>query len=504
MLSSKSTTTPTAASPEDPAPAAQGSAPRSAQDLFAAIAAAKRFAASFEPGLYTGEDAKKLVYASTELKRVATTILVLSARRVEETHTHCLDGHKKAGSWLAGLTGESVGSAASMLEAARSMEAHPPISEAFRSGRLSEAQAKEIASAADACPGEAENLVEAAENMDFSSLKRHCSDTRSIRGSESEETEQFEQIRSRRYCRIWSDADGSGRLDARVTPDALSVLVACLEPFENEAFEEARKAGRQERHEVYRADALVAMAKASLLRRGPGSTGGSTTGPASTTKKARGDRAPGTTLVRIRVDLEALLRGHRIPGETCEIPGIASVPVKAVREILGDSLLELVLTKGKDVTTVYSDSRYIKKALRIALEERDQTCVVPDCAMSDPLEVNHWTTDYGKGGKTSLDNLARLCPYHHHQKTHRGWRLEGGPGAWRFVRPEPPPDQDHPEDLDDPDPNARSKPPAPKTRNGKSGAKPSRNGSTDGRPGSTNRRGSAKRATGPPAQDKLL
>ncbi len=247
------------------------------------------------------------------------------------------------------------------------------------------------------------------------------------------------------------------------------------------------------------------MAKASLLRRGPGSTGGSTTGPASTTKKARGDRAPGTTLVRIRVDLEALLRGHRIPGETCEIPGIASVPVKAVREILGDSLLELVLTKGKDVTTVYSDSRYIKKALRIALEERDQTCVVPDCAMSDPLEVDHWTTDYGKGGKTSLDNLARLCPYHHHQKTHRGWRLEGGPGAWRFVRPEPPPDQDHPEDLDDPDPNARSGPSAPTTRNGKTGrAKPSRKGSTDGRPGSVNRRGNAKRATGPPAQDKLL
>ncbi len=46
----------------------------SAQDLFAAIDVAKRFAASFEPGLYTREDAKKLVYATTELKRVATTI----------------------------------------------------------------------------------------------------------------------------------------------------------------------------------------------------------------------------------------------------------------------------------------------------------------------------------------------------------------------------------------------------------------------------------------------
>ena len=58
--------------------------------------------------------------------------------------------------------------------------------------------------------------------------------------------------------------------------------------------------------------------------------------------------------------------------------------------------------------------------------------------MSDPLEIDHKDTDYAKGGETRIDNLARLCPYHHHQKTYRGWRLEGGPGQWRFVGPDPP------------------------------------------------------------------
>jgi hypothetical protein len=106
------------------------------------------------------------------------------------------------------------------------------------------------------------------------------------------------------------------------------------------------------------------------------------------------------------------------------------------REILGKALLELVIKRGTDVTTVVSDSRYVRKALRIALEERDPTCVVPNCDRSDPLERDHWQVDFGKDGPTSLDNLARLCPWHHDQKTHKGWVLEGGPGQWKFYKPD--------------------------------------------------------------------
>ena len=142
--------------------------------------AVKGFASTFEPGLYSGDDAKKLVCILSEIKHVTASLIMRAARRVEETHTHERDGHKRAGSWLAGLTGESVGSAASMLEAAKSIEAHPEISDAFRSGKLSEAQAKEIASAADACPDQAAELVRAAGEMELAALKRHCSDTRSV------------------------------------------------------------------------------------------------------------------------------------------------------------------------------------------------------------------------------------------------------------------------------------------------------------------------------------
>jgi hypothetical protein len=462
-----------------------GSDVPTARDAISAIDVIKRFAVSFEPGLYSGEDAKTLVRCFSELRHVATSLVMLAAKRVQDTCGHESEGHRTAGTFLATMTGESVGSAAQMLETARSIEAHPVISEAFRSGSLSEQKAKQIASAADARPDQAQGLLEAAQKMELGGLKRHCADVRQSALSEDDSVDRYEQMRKKRYCRMWIDQDGFGRLEARVTPDALAVLRSCLEPFEKLEFERARKEGRHEQHQVYAADALVAMAKAS--RSGKGSPN-------------RRD-----TLVRVRVDLGALMRGHTIPGETCSIPGIGPLPVALVRQILGDCLLELLVTEGKDVRAICTNSRYMTRALRIALEERDETCCVPGCEASDPLEIDH-RSDFAKGGETKLDNLARLCPFHHHQKTHKGWMLEGEVGSWRFCAPDPPPGSQHPEHLANIDfPGHRDDPAAP--RNGAAARQQSKNGgagATGDPTGSTEVSNRARRANGPPGQSTLL
>ena len=66
---------------------------------------------------------------------------------------------------------------------------------------------------------------------------------------------------------------------------------------------------------------------------------------------------------------------------------------------------------------------------------RDRTCVVPGCDVGRQLEIDH-IKGVNEGGPTRLDNLARLCRWHHYLKTHRGHRLSGGPGSWRFEHPE--------------------------------------------------------------------
>ena len=43
----------------------------------------------------------------------------------------------------------------------------------------------------------------------------------------------------------------------------------------------------------------------------------------------------------------------------------------------------------------------------------------------------------------TLDNLARLCRWHHYQKSHLGYRYRGGPGTWTWIPPDQPTDPPH-------------------------------------------------------------
>jgi len=143
-------------------------------------------------------------------------------------------------------------------------------------------------------------------------------------------------------------------------------------------------------------------------------------------------------VVQVRVDLAALRRGSVATGETCEIPGVGPVSVRTARELMGDAWVDLIVSDGVDVTTICRLGRSIPTALRTALVERDRCCVVPGCDTAQGLEIDHWRVDHAAGGPLSLDNLARLCHYHHYLRTHQGFVLAGGPGTWSFEPPEHP------------------------------------------------------------------
>ena len=79
---------------------------------------------------------------------------------------------------------------------------------------------------------------------------------------------------------------------------------------------------------------------------------------------------------------------------------------------------------------------------------RDPECVVGGCHVRVGLEIDH-VEPWSATRVTKLDALARLCRFHHALKTHEGYRLEGGPGHWRWLKPDggevdarPPPDDD--------------------------------------------------------------
>jgi hypothetical protein len=141
--------------------------------------------------------------------------------------------------------------------------------------------------------------------------------------------------------------------------------------------------------------------------------------------------------VHVTVDHAALLRGHSLPGETCEIPGVGPIPVSVARMLAGDAFVSVLVTDGADVQAVATAGRTIPARMKRALIERDPTCVVPGCGNRRNLEFDH-VVPLCAGGPTCLANLCRLCGWHHLLKSHHGWRLSGEPGEWVWEPPRVP------------------------------------------------------------------
>lgn len=380
-------------------------------NLQAIVRTLREAVSQLEPKCLSAAEAVGLVKLFAEAERLCAAGRTLAARQVERSGAWRKEGHRSAAHWVAATTRVSVGQAVGMMETARRLEDLPATTGAFATGRLSEAQVREVAAAAAANPGQETELLQAAHTESVSALRERC---RRVRACATDEREAYERIRRGRYLRHWTDPEGAFRLEARLTPDDGATVLAGMEPDRQRIFAEARASGRRESSEAYAADALVAMSGFKSDGKG---------GPVAT--------------VHVRVDRSALVRGHAVSGEVCEIPGIGPIPVAAARRLADDAILKAFVTDGADVTAVAHLGRTIPARLRTALEARDPTCVVPGCDTRKGLEIDH-RIPFAEGGPTTLDNLARLCKWHHYLKSHHGYRLGGIPGNWTWSGPDPP------------------------------------------------------------------
>ncbi|HUC36891.1 MAG TPA: DUF222 domain-containing protein [Acidimicrobiales bacterium] len=419
----------------------------------AALRQVREFLEDAEPELVTTERAAQIVEGFSELERLASGGKLLFAKRAADSSTWARAGYRSAGAWLAETSGCSVGEAMGSLETSARLAELDLTAGALRRGELSESQTKEIAHAAERDPSKQSELIEAAATGSFKSLKARARKIRLVAASAMEEQARYRAIHRARFCRHFSDEEGAFRLEARLAPDQGARLVAALEQKTNAVFDEARASGTHEPSQAYRADALVALITQAPSvpsgATGPSGAMGATgsakpsgaTGAAGSAKPTRrGIRAicgeERTDTVVVRVDASSLRRGYVKGEETCEIAGLGPVPVATARRILGDCFLKIVIKDALDVASVCHIGRTIPAQVKTALEERDPTCVVCDCAYG--LEAHHWQADYAQCRTTSLEGLARLCKHHHDLVTYDGYKLCGGPGKWQLVAPPAP------------------------------------------------------------------
>jgi hypothetical protein len=399
------------------------------QGLLALLDAADAALDATDPARCSLADAEVVLRRVTLHERKVLAVKTTLATRLAQGSHHTRTGYHSPAEFLAATTGDSVGEAKGLIRLGEALATQPGLAESFRAGKLSQRRAARVSDAVKVNPAREAELVGSAESDSEATLFERCQRAKAEGRSKEAEARHFQKLHDDRRCRTRTDDDGAFCLQAVLAPEVGAEVLAALEAQTDRQFDRARREGRFETPDAYRADALVAL----LTGRGMAGSKGDGSGAAS------GRRPPDPrATVSVVVDLEALRRGSVGDGERCEIPGVGPVRVDHAHQLLGQALVELLIAKGTDVTTVYSAGRQVPKRVRSALLLRDPRCVVPHCDARLGLENDHWVTDFAKGGLTALENLARICRRHHLDRTHRGFELTRTPEGWVWTAPEHP------------------------------------------------------------------
>jgi hypothetical protein len=377
----------------------------------------RELVAEFDPAAVPLCEAPGLWATVDQVERLAASVKILLAGRVEEAGEWKRRGHRSAAEQLAADAGTSVSAARSLLETSRRVASQPKTEWALRQGELSMAKAELVADASDVAPDAADELLALAKHAPVAKLREEC-----LRAKAKVDGDQrHRRIRKERFARSYTDAQGAWNFRARGTVDDGAVFAKVFERIGDELFKAAYKDGRREPRDAYAFDALI-----ELARRASGEGAGET----------RKSSVP-QLLGLVRVDHSALQRGQVEGDEVCEIAGLGPIPVRVARELLGDAVLKLVLTKGVDVQNVTHLGRGPTVAQKIALWWRTPQCTEIDCTRVQRVQFDH-REEWTKTHHTRLDEGDGLCGHHHDLKTIFGWGLVEGTGKRPMVPPDDP------------------------------------------------------------------
>jgi hypothetical protein len=393
----------------------------SVQDLAAITESLAALVGALDPGDLPASEGPHLVEAGARIERLGHAVRLAGMAMVATSGTWEGQGHRSAAEWLARKTGTSMSDAIGAVTTAQQLDALPGTAAALRRGDLSPEQAKEVAGAATADPKAEERLLDQARKGSVNELRNECRKTRAAADPDPEATHR--RIHAARHVRFRTDSDGAWTLTARGTGASGARIEAGLRHRADAVFRQAHREGRREPSEAYPFDALEELCA------DPGAGEGSRPLPKGAAAK-----------VIARIDWPALVRGHVLEGETCEIAGIGPVPVSVVRDLSEDAFVAAVLTNGTDIRSVTHLGRRHTALQVTALQWRDPECARLGCSKTVRLEYDH-RADWAATHVTEVDQSDRLCHDDHKLKTEHNWMLVEGSGKRPMVSPA---DPDHP------------------------------------------------------------
>jgi hypothetical protein len=391
-------------------------------EVLALVDHGARVLAGYDPAVVAASDAMKLVKLFDRIERFGYAGKTLSIGRVAQTGLCRQAGFRSPADWMADATDVGIGDAVRVVETAKALEHAEATAEAFKAGELSPRQAQVIAATAAVAPEMEAELLGAADRLSIRELDDKAKRLARA-GSVESDAERAARLRSKRALRTWIE-DGLGCGLWKVPLADHARIMAAITEERDRIFNDARRDGVRESAEAYAADALVAMAEKA-------------SGVAATSDGDRGSASD--VKVIVRVDHSALVRGEVEAGEVCEIAGIGPVDLETVRGwVEGDAFKVAIATEGTDIRSIVHLGRQPIELQRTALQWHSAgTCAIEGCSSTARLEIDH-VAEWSATGRTTLDDLARVCGHHHDLKTHHRYRFGplGSNGKRRLIAPD--------------------------------------------------------------------
>lgn len=393
------------------------------QEVAAATEAVRRAVGRIDPDLVPAGEATRIFEQLDQIVRAATAGRTLLARRVEDSLEWKRKGHRSAEEYLAATSGRSLGAARTEMETSKALQSLPATRARMLEGTLSPDQGAVIAGAAAHDPAAEQALIAKAGRSNLQELREEAQRVRAAADSDPEATHR--RIHRARRVSRFTDAEGARHLRMCGPVDQMAVFEAELDRLADVAFRTSATAGPRECREAHVFDAAIELARRSA--------GGAAAGDEPNARRRRPEH-----LALLRLDIEALWRGHVEGDELCEVTGLGPIPVAVARRLLGDAVLKLVITKGDAVAHVTSLTRGPTQAMRYALLWTSPTCTVEGCTRTIVEHDHAWGAEYRTTRHTRLDELDRMCHTHHDLHTLQGWALVRGVGKRPMVPPDHP------------------------------------------------------------------
>ena len=392
------------------------------------------------------------------------------------------DGQGSPRTWLRWQTQVTGAAASASVRLMRRLRAHRHVAATLAAGAVSTSWAQQICDWTDKLPENARDdadqilLAAAAGSARLDDLARLAEEMRRRLAEPDDGNDGFED----RYLRLQTTLGGAGRLDGDLTPRCAEAVQAVLDALSKKAGPEDSRTQRQRHHDALEeacrrliaSDCLpdragqptkiqlhMTMDELARLHQDPDQPDTKTSGtpvqrpdhgyfgPAATPGDACDATIVPIVTGRVNQDLLDKLTAT-LSGPASEVPDGGSIRdlilANAVALLSGPGQLASLLrtgTLGGPAASVSlpidlgAASDTIPPHLRRAVILRDRHCGAPGCFTPAAGCHVHHTTPKSKGGRTRLNDLILLCPFHHLIVIHTwGWTIILNPDGTTTMR----------------------------------------------------------------------